>query len=115
MEEDNDKLDDSKQLDSGSAIVGQVEAEDPNARQISSRGVEDVNALKELNEARIEESGFLDDSLISFNPLQAQLPRGPTTLMTAADVRAAKVFDGVPLIFPAWRNPNLVFKWPRSG
>ena len=67
-----------------------------------------------LNMARIEESDSLNSGF-SVDDFAYQLPRGPTTLMTAAGLRAATAFDGAPLIFPAWRNPNLVFKWPRPG
>ena len=63
--EDIDQLVESKLIESGFA-VGQMNAGVHHDRQVSLRGNEDLDALCELNEARIEESGFLDASFESF-------------------------------------------------
>ena len=70
----------------------------------------------DLNNARVEEQPLnLNDSVV--DPRQSvlahQVPQEPTTLMTAAGLRAAACYDGIPLMPSFLRAPP--FNWPRPG
>ena len=86
-------------MESSAHFEGEALSEDPN--------------YVDLNEARIEDE-LPDDSFYSgHSEASLTLPQEPTTLMSAADVRGAAVFCGMPLVDPEWRKPP--HSWPHPG